>query len=283
MKGFLYLLCCFCCLGSLYAQGPKNILAVGTHEIYISSGTEFHTDGLSLQPTTALTLSNTNIILDHSATNLLTGSISRTYSFSNTISSYSGTIKINYLDTEVPSGVVEGNLNLYFFDSTTWNNLASLSNNIVNNTISALFTGGILSEINAAVPSNTPPTDLDLSPLSINENAPIGSIIGGFSTIDINSGDTHSYTLTDTSNYLDNSSFSISGTNLQAAAVFDYETKNSYTILVETSDGTATYTKTFTISITDVDEDSDGDGVPNSSDNCPTTPNADQADADGDG
>ena len=283
MKGCLYLLCCFCCLGSLYGQGPKNILAVGTHEIYISSGTEFHADGLSLQPTTALTLSNTNIILDYSATNLLTGSISRTYSFSNSINSYSGTIKINYLDTEVPSGVVEGNLNLYFFDTSYWNNLVSLSNNTLNNTISSLFTGGILSEINAATPSNTPPTDIVLSALSINENLAIGSLLGGFTTTDINSGDSHSYTLTDTANYPDNSSFAISGANLQTAVVFDYETKITYNILVETSDGTDTYTKTFTISITDVDEDSDGDGIPNSSDNCPSVANASQADADGDG
>ena len=283
MKGCLYLLFCCCCLGSLYAQGPKNILTVGTHEIYISSGTEFYTDGLNLQPTTSLTLSNTNIVLDHSASNLLTGSISRTYSFSNTISSYSGTIKINYLDTEVPSGVVEGNLNLYFFDKTSWNNLASLSNNTSNNIISALFTGGMLSEINAAVPSNTPPTDLVLSPLSINENVPIGSLIGGFTTTDINSGDTHTYTLTDTTNYPDNSSFAISASNLVSAVSYDYENKNSYTILVETSDGSATYTKTFTISITDVDEDLDGDGIPNSSDNCPSVANASQADADSDG
>ncbi len=283
MKGCLYLLFCCCCLGSLYAQGPKNILAVGTHEIYISSGTEFHTDGLSLQPTTALTLSNTNIILDHSATNLLTGSISRTYSFSNSLSSYSGTIKINYLDTEVPSGVVEGNLNLYFFDTSSWSNLVSLSNNTLNNTISSLFTGGILSEINAAIPSNTPPTDLVLSPLSINENVPIGSLIGGFTTTDINSGDTHTYTLTDTTDYPDNSSFAISASNLVSAVSYDYENKNSYTILVETSDGSATYTKTFTISITDVDEDLDGDGIPNSSDNCPSVANASQADADADG
>ena len=34
---------------------------------------------------------------------------------------------------------------------------------------------------------------------------------------------------------------------------------------------------------TDVDEDSDGDGITNNLDNCPSTPNSDQADADGDG
>ena len=133
------------------------------------------------------------------------------------------------------------------------------------------------------VNTNNAPTNISLSANSIAEGNSIGDTIGALSTTDTDSGDTHTYTLTDTTNYPDNSSFSVSGANLQAAAVFDYETKNSYTILVETSDGTATYTKTFTISITDVDEDSDGDGVPNSSDNCPSVANASQADADGDG
>jgi gliding motility-associated-like protein len=133
------------------------------------------------------------------------------------------------------------------------------------------------------VNTNNAPTNISLSANSIAEGNSIGNTIGALSTTDTDSGDTHSYTLTGTSNYPDNSSFSISGANLQAAAVFDYETKNSYTILVETSDGTATYTKTFTISITDVDEDSDGDGVNDSSDNCPSVANASQADADGDG
>ena len=132
-------------------------------------------------------------------------------------------------------------------------------------------------------PTNNAPTNISMSINSIAENQASGSTVGALSTTDADSGDTHSYTLTDTANFPDNSSFAISGTNLMSAAVFDYETKNTYNILVATSDGTATYTKTFAISITDVDEDSDGDGIPNSSDNCPSVANASQADADGDG
>jgi gliding motility-associated-like protein len=130
---------------------------------------------------------------------------------------------------------------------------------------------------------NTSPTNISLSASSIAENQASGTTIGALTTTDTDSGDTHSYTLTDTTNYPDNSSFAISGTNLVTASSFDYETKNTYAILVETSDGTDTYTKTFTISITDVDEDSDGDGIPNSLDNCPNVANASQADADSDG
>jgi len=132
-------------------------------------------------------------------------------------------------------------------------------------------------------PLNSTPTNITLSSLSINENESTGTTVGGFTTTDTDSGDSHTYTLVSGTGDTDNASFSVSGANLLSAAAFDYETKSSYSILVQTSDGTAIYTKTFTISITDVDEDSDGDSVTNSLDNCPTTANADQADADGDG
>ena len=131
---------------------------------------------------------------------------------------------------------------------------------------------------------NSAPTNITLTANTISENNASGVTIGALTTTDSDSGDTHTYTFADTANYPDNSNFSIGGANLQAAAVFDYETKASYVILVQTTDTAgATYTKTFTISITDVDEDSDGDGINNSVDNCPSVANASQEDADGDG
>ena len=131
---------------------------------------------------------------------------------------------------------------------------------------------------------NSAPTNITLTANTISENNADGVTIGAFTTTDSDSGDTHTYTFADAANYPDNNNFSIVGANLQAAGVFDYETKTSYEILVQTTDTPgATYTKTFTISITDVDEDSDGDGINNSIDNCPSLANASQADADSDG
>ena len=131
---------------------------------------------------------------------------------------------------------------------------------------------------------NSAPTNITLTANTISENNADGVTIGAFTTTDSDSGDTHTYTFADAANYPDNNNFSIVGANLQAAGVFDYETKTSYEILVQTTDTPgATYTKTFTISITNVDEDSDGDGINNSIDNCPSVANASQADADSDG
>ena len=155
-------------------------------------------------------------------------------------------------------------------------------------TITYTVSDGSLSDntgvLTITVLPNSAPTNITLTASTIQENNASGVTIGALTTTDSDSGDTHTYTFADTVNYPDNSNFSIGGANLQAAAVFDYETKASYVILVQTTDTPgATYTKTFTISITDVDEDSDGDGINNSIDNCPSVANASQADADGDG
>ena len=146
------------------------------------------------------------------------------------------------------------------------------------------YNGTLFDEICIINRTNSAPTNISLSPSSVNENVATGTTIGALSTTDSDSGDTHTYTLVSGTGDTDNTSFTISGANLLTNTALDYETKNSYSMLVQTSDsGTATYTKTFTISITDVDEDSDGDGITNNLDNCPSTANSDQADADGDG
>ncbi len=131
--------------------------------------------------------------------------------------------------------------------------------------------------------SNTAPTDIILSTSSVDENTPLATTVGVFTTTDSDTLDTHTYSLVSGIGDTDNGSFTVSGTSLFTATTLDYETKSSYSIRIQTSDGTATYSKTFTISVTDVDEDPDGDGITNNLDNCPTTANADQADSDGDG
>ena len=63
------------------------------------------------------------------------------------------------------------------------------------------------------------------------KNVAIGTTIGGLSTTDLDSGDTHTYTLVSGTGDTDNASFSISGANLLTNTALDYETKNSYSIL----------------------------------------------------
>jgi VCBS repeat-containing protein len=103
---------------------------------------------------------------------------------------------------------------------------------------------------------NEAPTDIALSPLSIAENQPAGTTVGTFSTTDPDVGDSHTYMLVSGTGSTDNGSFSIDASgHLKTAASFDFETKNSYSIRVRSTDAGGLYVeKVFTISITNVNE-----------------------------
>ncbi|WP_409685179.1 Ig-like domain-containing protein, partial [Algoriphagus aquaeductus] len=102
---------------------------------------------------------------------------------------------------------------------------------------------------------NVAPTDLLVSNNSVAENSPIGTAVGTFSAVDSNSSETFTYTLVTGVGDDDNGSFSISGDVLQSAAIFDFETKNSYSIRVRVTDsGNLTFDQVFTVSITNVNE-----------------------------
>ena len=113
------------------------------------------------------------------------------------------------------------------------------------------------------VPTGQPPTDITLSPTSVDENQPAGTLVGQLTTSDPDASDTHTYTLVNTVTCPgpDNASFQI-GTGadadkLKTAASLDYEAPPSHTrtICVRTTDPTAlTYDKQFTIQIGDVNE-----------------------------
>ena len=102
---------------------------------------------------------------------------------------------------------------------------------------------------------NEAPTDIGLSASSIPENQAVGTTVGTLSTIDVDTGDTHTYTLVAGTGSTDNGSFTITGASLQTNAVFNFEAKSSYSIRVRSTDGGGlTFEKVFTISVTNVNE-----------------------------
>ena len=104
-------------------------------------------------------------------------------------------------------------------------------------------------------PVNQVPTNITLSNALVAENQPLGTAVGTFSSTDPDTGNTFTYSLVSGSGSTDNASFTIVGNTLETAAAFDYETKNSYSIRVRTTDqGGLWYEKPFTISVTDVAE-----------------------------
>jgi len=102
---------------------------------------------------------------------------------------------------------------------------------------------------------NDAPTDISLDNGSVEENQPPGTAVGSFSTTDPDAGDTFTYSLVSGDGDDDNSAFTVTGSQLQTAISFDYETKASYSIRVRTTDsGALHYEEAFTITVTDIND-----------------------------
>jgi len=119
-----------------------------------------------------------------------------------------------------------------------------------------LYVPGTLT-VNAA---NEAPTDILLSSSSVDENKPIGTVVGSLSTTDPNAGDTFTYAFCGGA---DDGSFSLDGSTLQTAAIFDYETKNSYSICIRSTDQDAlNINEIFTISVNNLPDQATFADVP---------------------
>jgi VCBS repeat-containing protein len=104
-------------------------------------------------------------------------------------------------------------------------------------------------------PVNHAPTAISLNNSIVAENQPSDTVVGAFSTADPDSGNTFTYALVSGAGDTDNASFNINGSNLRTSASFDYETQNSYSIRVRSTDQAGLwFEKQFTITVTDVNE-----------------------------
>ncbi|HEY9690859.1 MAG TPA: putative Ig domain-containing protein, partial [Oculatellaceae cyanobacterium] len=102
---------------------------------------------------------------------------------------------------------------------------------------------------------NETPTDLSLSATNVNENVAANTIIGNFSTVDPDTGETFTYSLVTGTLSTDNASFFINGNQLSINTSPDFETKSSYNIRVQTTDaGGLSYDKELTIAVNNVNE-----------------------------
>ena len=102
---------------------------------------------------------------------------------------------------------------------------------------------------------NEAPTDIVLSTYSINENVPVNSTVGTFTSIDPDAGNTFTYKLTSGAGDADNALFSLNGNALILLVSPDYETKNRYSILVKSSDqGVLSFEKSIIVSVIDLNE-----------------------------
>ncbi|MEQ9405659.1 MAG: Ig-like domain-containing protein [Cyclobacteriaceae bacterium] len=103
---------------------------------------------------------------------------------------------------------------------------------------------------------NDDPTDLSMTLQSVDENEPVNTYIGAFSVTDPNESDTHVISFASGEGDDDNDSFQLNVFQLRTNEVFDFETKNSYSIRLRVTDNYNNFfEKQFTITINDVEED----------------------------
>ena len=103
---------------------------------------------------------------------------------------------------------------------------------------------------------NHAPTGLSLSTTSVQENKSVGTTVGTLTGVDPDASQTLTYTLVGTSTTNpDNAKFTITGNTLKTAAIFNFESKPSYSIRVQVKDqGGLVFEKNFTITVTNVNE-----------------------------
>jgi len=99
------------------------------------------------------------------------------------------------------------------------------------------------------------PQDISLLNHSISENVAVGSLVGTLSTTGGDVGATFTYSLEPGVGSTNNDKFVVAGDEIRTNASFDYETKNTYSIRVRTTENGGLFIeKTFTINIIDVVE-----------------------------
>lgn len=107
----------------------------------------------------------------------------------------------------------------------------------------------------AFVVVNHPPTDIALSDSDVDENVPVGTVVGTLSATDPDAGDTFTFNLVPGTGDTDNAAFSIVGNQLRTNAAVDYETQTSYSVRIGVTDRLGlSYDEVFTITVTDIVE-----------------------------
>ena len=132
---------------------------------------------------------------------------------------------------------------------------------------------------------NEAPTDVGLEPTSVEENEPVGTVVGSFTTTDPDAGESFTYDLMPGEGDADNGSFLIDGNTLTTAETFDFESADTYSIRVRSTDsGEEWVERQFTVTVDDVNEPPTGsdDGDATDEDTAFTTINVLENDTDPD-
>ncbi|MFT4875740.1 MAG: hypothetical protein ACI8S2_000469 [Bacteroidia bacterium] len=155
---FVILLCSIACLQS----AAQDITVTSGTAFKIAANETFQVNGLTLVPSAAFDLNGLSITKNATITNSASSgatAVSRFYLFSANSPAYSGTIQVNYLDTELNS-LTESTLEVNNYDGSVWTSVTSTTNNTTNNyVLSNALTSTTLREISLASSSSPLPVE----------------------------------------------------------------------------------------------------------------------------
>src|SRR5690606_18279002 len=102
---------------------------------------------------------------------------------------------------------------------------------------------------------NDAPTAVALAPATVEENQPAATLIGTLSTTDVDSGDTHGYSLTCATPGTHDASVAVDGDLLRTAASLNYEATPTLAVCVRSTDAGGLHVdQNLTITVIDLDD-----------------------------
>ena len=107
----------------------------------------------------------------------------------------------------------------------------------------------------SVTPVNDAPTDLQLSADTLLENQPTGTVVGVFSTTDVDASDPYEYALVSGVGSADNAYFTATNGRLETVVMLNYEYKGTYNIRVRSTDSGGLFVeKQFIITALDIND-----------------------------
>ncbi|MDV6033156.1 MAG: cadherin repeat domain-containing protein [Phycisphaera sp. RhM] len=115
--------------------------------------------------------------------------------------------------------------------------------------------GETVEQVFTITQGDSAPSEVTLSSDTVAENSATATVVGDLQTTDSNPNDTHTYAFVSGDGDDDNASFTISGGQLLTAESFDFESQDSYTIRVRSTDSSGlSVEQVLVISVTNVNE-----------------------------
>jgi len=193
---------------------------------------------------------NNNLIAENSTTNSLIGIFSSIDEDANDSFTYSLVSGINSTDNasfQISNDSLFTNA-VFDFESRVNYNIRVRSADASNLFTSKSF---LIKVINA----NDTPTDINLTNSNVSEDATRNATVGIFTTLDPDTGNTHSYLIVPGIGDADNGDFQIVGNALKTDTVFDVNVRTAYSIRVRTTDAQGlSFEKSFPITITNAND-----------------------------